>query len=186
VTGEQVIVLALLVAAFVAGWVARGSDAPRRARGGAGDEDDEGAPTAPEPAAKGGAPRGPVRPPAPLDVARRALERAIAAYESAVDRWLDERDQITPAGRAALGELDRGIRRLELAASRLPDDAATARAAALGLDALRDAAGLLEAYRQGRAIDAPTSTSLAEIEDDLAEARDELGAPAAAGQGAPP
>ena len=156
-TAEQIVVLALLVAAFVAGWLARG-----------GRSEDGAAAADPGPVP----PSSPAGRPDPVRDAARALAFATAAYESAVERWLDERDAITPAGRAAVGELERAVQRLDVAATRL-DDADDPRAddALDALDALREAAQRLDAFRQGRPLDAATSRALDAVEDDVARAR---------------
>ena len=70
-TTEQLIVLGLLVAAFAAGWVARGPDGGRAAPG------DEEAPPVPEPEA-----------PAPAEAVQEARD-AVAAL---VDGWIDGED----------------------------------------------------------------------------------------------
>ncbi len=214
-TGTQALVLFLLVAAFAAGWLARGSDLedqqrarrPRRLgrrRGSAGEaphadatplgevvagappggigaataplvgvEDARRAQELPEPTAPP-----PAATPQPRDVALRALDLAVAAYEAAVDRWLDEGATISPAGRATLGELDRAIRRLDLAAGRLDaapgDHAREAGEARIALATLRDAADLLGRYREGEAIDAAADRQLRELEDEVAQARQAL------------
>ena len=173
-SAEQVVVLALLVAAFAAGWIARG--------GGRAEEDEASGDAAAEPA--GAAPataRAPLlrRTSAPPDVASdaaRAVALASAAYETAVDRWLDERDAITPAGRAAVGELERAVQRLDTAAARLDEaDETLGDAAYDALDALRRAVRHLEAFRDGRPLDAATSRALDGIEDELGRARAAFG-----------
>jgi hypothetical protein len=184
VTAEQLVVLGLLVAAFVAGWVARGGreedevEEPRQ---------DDAAP-APPPAARKpalwrgrtGAAAAPSEPaprgtrPDPVHDAERALSLAAAAYETAVDRWLDERDAITPAGRAAVGAVEQAVQRLDVAAARLDEsDApdATADAVYDAVRALRDAARRLDAFRQGQAMDAATSRELDAVDDVVARAR---------------
>ncbi|HEX8205874.1 MAG TPA: hypothetical protein VF587_07440 [Solirubrobacteraceae bacterium] len=186
-SAEQIVVLILIVAAFVAGWVARG--------GGDGEEEAaEEAGAAPplasaaiSPAAPALAPttvapasgdarkgrRGRAAPRAdPVADAARALTLAAAAYEKAVDRWLDERDEITPAGRAAVGEVERAAQRLDTATARLDEtDHPLADAAWDALDALRDAVRHLDAFRAGHALDGTTSTALDRIEDELERAR---------------
>ena len=184
----MVVVLVLLVAAFAAGWIARGSDAAeaeavadepaapsagprrrfgRRARAGA--EPTPASPAAPRAAASrpSAAPRAD-----PVADAARALSLASAAYETAVDRWLDERDAVTPAGRAAVGEVERAAQRLDAASARLDEmDHPLADAAWDALDALREAARLLDAFRRGTALDAESSRALDHIDDELAQAR---------------
>lgn len=155
-TGQQIVFLALIVAAFAAGWIARGE---RKEDDGAGGEE-EGARDA---SASG---------PDPARDAGRALALAAAAYENAVDRWLDERDAITPAGRAAVGELERAVQRLDHAAARVDEvDDVLGDAAYDALEALRKAVRHLGAFREGRAIDAPTSRELDRLEDEVARAR---------------
>ena len=80
-TAEQLVVLALIVAAFVAGWVARG------AGGGGEEEPDDAAEPGPEPRTSTTS-----LPAEPVAAADRALALAASAYETAVDRWLDERE----------------------------------------------------------------------------------------------
>ena len=171
-SAEQLVVLALLVAAFAAGWFARGSDAAQA-------QDDPPTaevppPTEPLPATPLPAPRPALptdRVPRPLDVALRALDLANAAYETAVDRWLDEGAEITPAGRAARGELDRAIQRADVAAVRIEEGTEPRFSALDALEALREASRLLQAYREGRAIDAGTSRELDRLEDEIGRAR---------------
>jgi hypothetical protein len=214
VTAEQVVVLVLLVAAFAAGWIARGdggkeaaaeedAPAPRPGAGAATPATSApatSAPTAATPAtsapatsaptaaaARTAAPAGETDPPRrrlrraarpapsrpdPATDAARALSLASAAYETAVDRWLDEREEISPAGRAAVGELERAVQRLDHAAARLDEvDETLGDAAYDALDALRKAARHLAAFREGRALDAPTSRELERLEDEVARAR---------------
>ena len=163
-TAEQLVVLALIVAAFVAGWVARGS-------GGSGEAAE--APEAGEPT-PGPSPRTVTAAPGadPVAAAARALALAASAYETAVDRWLDERDQITPAGRAAVGELERAVQRLDAQAARLDElDHPLADAALDALDALREGTRELDAFRDGAALDAATSRTLDRVDDELDRAR---------------
>ncbi len=182
-TAEQLVVLALLVAAFAAGWIARGGRDEELA------DEDEGAQTAEVPAAPPDAARaaplpeeGAAAPPPPprapsarpdrVADAVKALSLAASAYETAVDRWLDERDAITPAGRAAVGELERAVQRLDGATARLDEvDETLGDAAFDALEALRDAVGHLRAFRDGRALDAATSRDLDRIEEQVAQAR---------------
>ena len=189
-TGTQVIVLVLLVAAFAAGWFARGGDAPEA------EEEAEAAPEAalapptevlpatplPQTPAQVHAPVPADRIPRPLDVALRALDLANAAYEAAVDRWLDEGVEITPAGRAAVGELERAVRRLDLAAGRLEaaqdDHSREVAEVRIAISAFTDAIELLGAYRENRAIDAATDRKLRELEDEVEQCRAALGASA--------
>jgi hypothetical protein len=191
VSAEQIIVLVLLVAAFAAGWVANGQrgqadlDGPD---GVPGTDDDLVAPVeAPvlEGPLEDEPPTGPAEPPYPEErdaerplpgvAALRALDRALQAYEHVVDRWIEERDAITPAGRATLGELDRAIARLDAAVTRL-EDPRQERFAGSALDALRDAAEALDGFRAGGTLDAATSKRLHELEDEIEEARGALDA----------
>ena len=165
--------LVLVVAAFAAGWIARGGDdaeaaAPEREAGGGA------APPVATPA------RATSARPDPARDAARALAFASAAYEKAVDRWLDERDEITPAGRAALGELERAVQRLDHAAARVDEvDEALGDAAFDAVEALRKGAAHLEAFREGRSLDAATSRELDRIEDEVARASEAFGDPPA-------
>src|SRR5687768_8098342 len=122
---ETLVALAVVaVLAFVAGWLARG-----RADGAEPADPDVlvyGEPIVPPPAKPLFVDRGPSPPeklsaPDPAAATVRLLDRAIAAYEAAVERWLDEGEQITPAGRAALNELDRAIQRVDVAAMRIAE-----------------------------------------------------------------
>ena len=196
--GVLIALAVVAVVAFVAGWIARGraerdemasptartqsgeapprgSDAAERAsdRPPRGVEsrrvearplrDDDAGPVGERPAA-----------PDPAAAALRLLDQAASAFEAAVDRWLDEGDAITPAGRAALGELDRAIQRVDVAASRIPDGTEARFSALDALDALRQGATLLQPYREGRSLDAATSRSLDAVETELQSARDGL------------
>lgn len=203
-SAEQLVVLALIVAAFAAGWVARGSgddeeeaateggdDRPprrrlRRRRGASGDAAAvaDAAPAASASAASStrtaAAPTAVPQRADPVADAARALALASAAYEKAVDRWLDERDAITPAGRAVVGEVERAVQRLDAASARLDElDHPLADAAWDALDALREATRHLAAFREGAAMDAPTSRALDRIDDDLERARGAFARPAA-------
>jgi hypothetical protein len=173
------IVLVGLVA-FVVGWIARG----RYARLPISSEDPiehlpvaEPAPVLPTSSLFGTEPREvPDPPPDPAAATLRLLDRALAAYEAAVDRWLDEGDAITPAGRAALGELDRAVQRVDVAAARIADDGEPRFAALDALDALREASQLLQPYRDGAPLDAARSRELDKIESEAQSARDALSA----------
>jgi hypothetical protein len=197
---DLVVIALVAVLAFVAGWILRG----RSARGGRGADATEtadrvGPPTDPLPEAEAPARRREVEPlfttppprrgavsaaepagrapasrPDPAAATLRLLDRAVTAYETAVDRWLDEGAQVSPAGRAAVGELDRAIQRVDVAASRI-DERTEARFAALdALDGLRSAAKLLDGYRHGRTLDAATSRDLDALEAEVGRAREEL------------
>ncbi|MDQ3740485.1 MAG: hypothetical protein M3389_06020 [Actinomycetota bacterium] len=180
-TAEQLVVLALLVAAFVAGWVARGGrdDEPEEAGSAGSKGSASGGPTAAvsdgpkgvaSGASKGAAPGG--GRPDPAGDAERAISLASAALDTAVDRWLDERDEITPAGRAAVGEVERAVQRLDVAAARLDEvDETLGDAAYDALDALRTGARLLASFRDGHALDVAASRELERVEDEVARAR---------------
>ena len=182
---ETLVALAVVgVAAFIAGWLARG-----RA------ERDGTAPGATPPAADAAA-APPARPrrvearprsaddaqpteerpsaPDPAAATLRLLDRAASAYEAAVDRWLDEGEAISPAGRAALGELDRAIQRVDVAAARIAEGTEARFSALDALDALRQGATLLQPYRDGRSLDAATSRSLDAAEAELQRSREGL------------
>jgi hypothetical protein len=182
VTAEQLVVLGLLVAAFVAGWVARGgreedeleeatdeapAAPPRKPALWRGRSAATGAAASPDPPRRGARPD-------PVHDAERALSLAAAAYETAVDRWLDERDAITPAGRAAVGAVEQAVQRLDVVAARLDEsDAPDAMADAVydAVKALRDGARRLDSFRQGEAMDAATSRELDAVEAVLERAR---------------
>ena len=112
--------------------------------------------------------------PDPAKATLRLLDRAVVAYEAAVERWLDEGADVTPAGKAALGELDRAIKRVDVAAARLVEGSEQRFSALDALDALREAGRLLQPYREGRAIDAATSRELDRLEDEIRRARSGL------------
>jgi hypothetical protein len=199
VTAEQAVVLALLVLAFAAGWIARGPVERRRAGGGAPDGPGESPVAVPATTTEPAMPAAPAAPAAvPVPVARsaspagrpdpgastlRALDQATSALETAIDRWLDEGPAITPAGRAAVGEVDRAVGRLDTAVARLrdadPDGAERVLDAEDALDAVREAAGLLDAFRSGAALDGATSRRLDRLQDEAERAR------AVLAQGAP-
>lgn len=120
---------------------------------------------------KGLSPQEPVAAPDAAAATGRLLDRAIQAMENAVDRWLDEGDAITPAGKAAVGELDRAIQRADVAAARIEENSEARFAALDALDGLREVAQLLQAYREGRAIDAQASRELDRLEDEIGRAR---------------
>ena len=192
VTGTQLLVLGLLVVAFAAGWFARGGGEAEEEATPAEEQEAvtasaapatgtiaaAGGPIAPTQAVQTTPAPAPATPPQPRDVALRALDLATSAYDAALDRWLDEGAEITPAGRATLGELDRAIRRVDLAIGRLQaaagDHEREASEARIALSALREAATLLGRFRDGHAIDAAADRQLRELEDDVAQARDAL------------
>jgi hypothetical protein len=100
VDAEQLLVLGLLILAFVAGWIARGSQAPAPATEPA---DDAPAPPAPPPPAR------PAPTADPVAEADAALERTRLASRAA--------EAVAPVGgraaEAALGVLDRRLDELE-------------------------------------------------------------------------
>jgi hypothetical protein len=160
VSVEQLVVLALLLAAFAAGWVARGTGArgsgspasPSR------DHPSEGGPTGEveavpadeddveERVAGSGAAA------LPAEVARTRGRLALAA---AIDCWLDDADAPTAEGTAAVAEV--------VAAA----DAAEAAGDTDGAALLREARAVLGAYLAGRPMDRPASRTLERIEDEL-------------------
>lgn len=115
---------------------------------------------------------GEISAPDPAAATVRLLDRAFAAYEAAVERWLDEGADITPAGRAALGELDRAIKRADIAAARIAEGTEPRFSALDALDALREAARLLQPYREGATLDANRSRDLDRLEDEIRRARE--------------
>lgn len=115
-----------------------------------------------------------VQAPDPAKATLRLLDRAVVAYEAAVERWVDEGADLTPAGKAALGELDRAIKRVDVAAARLEEGTEQRFSALDALDALREAARRLQPYREGRAIDAATSRELDRLEEEIGRARSGL------------
>ena len=185
---ETLVALAVVaVLAFVAGWIARG-------RGDSATPADPDLEVAAEPIVDPSPSHEATRPPIvkrpvpgllsdpspavaapdPAAATVRLLDRAVAAYEAAVERWLDEGADISPAGRAALGELDRAIQRVDVAASRI-DEGTEARFSALdALDGLREASKLLQPYREGGTLDRPTSRELDRVESEIQAARDGL------------
>jgi hypothetical protein len=211
VSAEQAVILALLIAAFAAGWFAGGG----RGRGAlAPGENEEDVAPVESPALEGppvdephvgpaepplpeeritpahdrdgepllppgwpGADRDDAAPAAPLPATGRALDRAVAAFETALDRWVDDGEEISPAGRAALGEFERALARLDTAVARLAEAEPASRAPRIAggaLDALREAAELLARYRAGHRLDADTSRELSALEGEVEDARAQL------------
>ncbi len=153
---EQLIVLALLVAAFAAGWVARGAGAGSR---GTIEDLDE------EPAALSEVPEEDEPQPAPQpDPAqlRTAADAGAGHLAAAIDAWLDDRGAGSAAGRQAIAGLDGALD----AFSNAPDGPAADAA-----EALREARRALAAYGTGTPLDATTSRRLAAQEQSLEEAR---------------
>ena len=136
-TSTQLIVLALLVGAFVSGWVARGAGAAPPARA--------------EPDA-----REPVAQTTEADDAR-LLHDAAAGLEAAIDAWIDRQDPRTP-----LDRFETTRARVREAASARPsaalDDAA---------DALTEAADVFSDFEAGRSMSAHASRRLTAVEEAL-------------------
>jgi hypothetical protein len=181
---ETLVALAVVaVLAFVAGWIARGRADHAEAAGPEVEVAAEPIDIAPRrrgqtPSARDGGQTPPRREggltpsaPDPAAATARLLDRAVTAFEAAVERWLDEGDAITPAGKAALGELDRAIQRADVAAVRIEEGTEPRFSALDALDALRQASQILQAYREGRAIDAGSSRELDRLEDEIRRAR---------------
>lgn len=207
-SADQAVVIALLVAAFAAGWFARGGreddgeeevEAPPAAApppparpapptraesaGGGARNGPAGGAARTEPAGgaaltgpSGGAartePSGGAGRPDPTADAARWISLASTAFATAVDRWLDERDAITPAGRASVGAVERAVQRLDAAAARLDEvDEVLGDAAYDALEALRDGAKLLDGFRRGAPLDAAANREIDRIEEEVARAR---------------
>ena len=158
-SAEQLIVLALLGAAFIAGWWTRGSlqaeDAPEIA--------DDAPPTAatagmdPPPTPVTAPPT--TAAPAPLPIATNgagALEEAREALSRAIDAWLDDGGTPSRSGEEAVDALERHADKLRAAGMTAHADAA---------DSARD---VLENYLAGRPMDAAASRRLDEAESALA------------------
>ncbi|CAA9502686.1 MAG: hypothetical protein AVDCRST_MAG85-1861 [uncultured Solirubrobacteraceae bacterium] len=180
---ETLVALAVVaVLGFLAGWIARGRDPTRGLTPSVspGEELSEQKPAVAAQTRTGGLTpsvspgKEPVKAPDAAKATLRLLDRAVVAYEAAVERWLDEGADVTPAGKAALGELDRAIKRVDVAAARLEEGSEPRFSALDALDALREAARLLQPYREGRAIDAATSRELDRLEDEVRRARSGL------------
>jgi hypothetical protein len=156
VGAEQVIVVVLIVAGFGAGWIARGAGARR---------DEPAAEEEPATASSAASPQ-----------EAALVDAALAAYDNAVERWLDEGTAIGDDGRRALDELDDALDRLAAAVR----SGAPASPAVRAHAALERAAWHLTAFERGSALDAPTSRALAALEDEVAAARQAMAsAPAA-------
>lgn len=140
-TSTQLIVLGLLVAAFVSGWVARGEGAGHQSPA-----EPEPEP-APEPASAG-----------PL------LDDAVAALESVIDAWIDRRDSV--AALARFETTREAYRRALLPDADADADAALRDAAA----ALAEASALFGELRAGAPLTARSSRRLDAIEERLAAA----------------
>jgi hypothetical protein len=154
VTSTQVIVLALLVAAFVSGWVARGADTGRRPAGADGDATVDAANREQTPTREANDEH---EPGLALD---RRLAAAGAALQAVVDAWIDRHD---PADLLERFERSRADLRDAAAAH---DDAALRDAD----DALAEAAEIFAALRAGLPLTAQASKRLEGIEDRLAQA----------------
>ena len=160
---EPLIVIALLAFGFIAGWVVRA------AVGGRAPTDQDRPEPAPRPAVEPrradeqepqpAAEPAPGQPAAsrlvPAPAATPDLGRAVQAYETVVDEWLDDDGQIDDSGRRSVEELDAAVDELERAGA--PNGAAEAVAA---LAAARE----LIRERRSQALDADTNRQLAELE----------------------
>jgi hypothetical protein len=149
-SGEQIGILALLVAAFVAGWLARGA-----AKGVAGAEE-----AAPEDELLG-------------ELAER-LGRAHRAYRATVAMWAAEGTGIGDVGRTALRSFERELAELELLGARLAGDDRRAQLEQM-LHALSQAAFVVRAYPRGEALDSERRVRLREAEEEFDRARARLG-----------
>ena len=166
-SGEQLIVLALLAAAFVAGWVARGAsvhDEESDAAPDAPDAPDAAATPAPLPVASPASvpaatpPPGAAAPP-PVPSAQNGagvLAGTRDALARAIDAWLDDRGSPSRSGEEAVAELARHA--ASLREQGLGPQAATA----------ERAREVLDAYLAGRPMDAAASRQLDDAEQALA------------------
>ena len=156
-SAEQLVVLALLVAAFVAGWVA----SPQRSA--APSEDPP--PSPPEPPSVEGPEAAAVDAGRLIDV---ALERLVAF----IDVWLDGRWEGSPEGRQAFDRFEG--QPLELLGAAATADAEQRQALRDAAAALIDARVAAERYRAGLALDASTNRTLAAVERRLGASREDL------------
>ena len=163
---EQLIVLALLVAAFAAGWVARGAGAGSR---GTIQEPEEEAALLSEEAEPRPEPEPEPEPQPQPDPAqlRAAADSGAGHLAAAIDAWLDDHGDGSAAGRQAIAGLDGALDAL----SNAPDGPAAEAAEALG-----EARRALAAYGTGTPLDAATSRRLDAQEEALERARARLAA----------
>ena len=178
-SAEQLIVLALLIAAFAAGWVARGAGARRTEPEGLGPAWDApvllGEPeTEPqpepetEPQPEPEPEPEPAPEPEPPDPARlaAAIDSGAHHFEAAVEAWLDDHGEMSPEGDRAIRGLDRALAVLDAAPPGPAGDAA---------EALQRGRAELEAYERGAPLDAATNRRIEDEEQALEEARARLG-----------
>ena len=176
---ELLIVLALLIAAFAAGWAARGAGARRKEPKGLGPSWDEPvllgdpdpepeAEAEPQPEADPGPEPEPEPQPEPPDPARvaAAIDAGAHHFETAVDAWLDDHGEVSAEGDRADRGLDRALAVLEAAPPGPAGDAAAA---------LWRARAALEGYERGAPLDAATNRRIEDEEQALEEARARLG-----------
>ena len=158
VTSTQLIVLALLVAAFVSGWVARGADTGRRPV----DADVDVTVDAAE--GEEAAPPGANDAEAPAADADRLIAAATASLSAVLDAWIDRHDP-APA-----------LERFEGSRADLRDAAARHSVPVLhdAIDALSEAAEVFADLRASVPLTAHASKRLERVEDRLAQAASAL------------
>ena len=156
-SAEQLVVLALLVAAFVAGWVA----SPQRS-------------VAPSEAPPSSPPEPPsVEGPEEAAVdAGRLIDVALERLGAFIDVWLDGRWDWSPDGREAFDRLAEAP--LELLSAAATADAERRQALRDAAAALIDARVAAERYRAGLPLDASTNRTLDAVERRLAASREDL------------
>ena len=156
-TGEQILVVGLLVAAFAAGWVARGGG-PR--------------PAEPSPPEDEG---GTDNLQALLREAEHSLHRAIRDYKAGLAMWRQEGASITDHGRAVVSIFGDEITKLELLTGRIEGRLGVDYPICEDLDrtvnALIRLSGGLGAYQAGEPLDAEREGTLRLAEARLADSR---------------
>lgn len=152
---EQLVVVALMVAAFAAGWIAR--DPPARGRRAAEDDEEQHDMAGAPPAAPAPAPVAPAPASAPIS-AGGTVEQVAGALAGAIDAWLDGAAPGEP-----LARFDAAIEALD---GHQDPALADARAAA------HQAADVLDRFRDCLPLDAASSRALEASEDRLDAALD--------------
>ena len=151
-SGEQLRVLALLAAAFAAGWIARGAGSSERR---VDDPDGE---------------LGPL-----LEEGSTALDSALVAYHAAIGMWRQEEDAMTEVGQMVVGTFRGKLARLEALSDDLVERLGPDHPLAADFDdavtALFSLSRGLGAYEDGRGLDPGTLAGLAAYEAELQSAR---------------
>ena len=153
-SGEQILVLALLAAAFAAGWIARGAGSTERR------VDD---------------PEGDLGLGSLLEEGSTALDRALVAYHAAIGMWRQEGDAMSGVGQMVVGTFSGKLARLEALSDELVERLGPDHPLAADFDdavtALFSLSRGLGAYEDGRGLDPGTLAGLAAHEAELQSAR---------------